>query len=50
MDKALSLNNSLMALLCAFFFAKAENTEWYWWVVLGLLVLLDEINAWRRSI
>lgn len=50
MNIGISLNNSLLALLCAFFFAKADNTEWYWWVVLGILVLMDEINAWRRSI
>jgi hypothetical protein len=45
-----SLNNSILALLTAFFFAKSDSTEWYWWTVLGLLVLMDEINAMRRSV
>jgi hypothetical protein len=42
------ITNSLIILFIAFFFQKAE-AEWYWWVVLGILVVLDEFNEWRKK-
>ena len=48
MNIAVSLNTSILALLTAFFFAKSDSTEWYWWVALGYFVLMDEINAYVK--
>ena len=44
-----SITNSLMVLFIAFFFAKTEGTEWYWWAALVLLFLLDEYRDWGKK-
>lgn len=43
-----SMTNSLMVLFIAFFFEKAE-AEWYWWLALGFLFLLDEYQDWGKK-
>jgi hypothetical protein len=43
------VTNTLIALFIAFFFAKTGDTEWYWWVALGFLVLVDEISKYLKG-
>jgi len=43
-----NITNSLIVLFIAFFFQKAE-AEWYWWVLLSVLAVLDELNEWRKK-
>jgi len=42
-----NLTNSLVVLFIAFFFEKAD-AEWYWWVWLVLLFILDEYQTWGK--
>jgi hypothetical protein len=42
------ITNSLIVLFVAFFFEKSE-AEWYWWVALGLLFVLDEYQSWGKK-
>jgi len=43
-----AITNSLIVLFIAFFFEKA-NAEWYWWVVLVILFVLDEYKDWAKK-
>lgn len=41
------ITNSFIVLFIAFFFEKAD-AEWYWWVALAVLFLIDEVSDWAK--
>jgi hypothetical protein len=42
------MTNSFVVLFIAFFFEKSE-AEWYWWLGLVVLFVLDEYKGWGRK-
>ena len=42
------MTNGFIVLFIAFFFEKAD-AEWYWWLGLVMLFILDEYKDWGRK-